>query len=85
MGIAFEVSSLWTVWRTDTLCLLFAGHSEACRFAKQHGHSTSSVEYAIEFDQDVTRLTGMLWALWCIMSFKVGGLLWCSPECRTWL
>lgn len=36
-------------------------------------------------DQDISTLKGVMIAAWLAMQVKAGGLMWASPECKTWL
>ena len=85
IGIASEAMANWRVPRTASLCLLFAGAAAAAGFAQQLGLTTGTVEYSCEVQQDVTTLGGLFFAAFQVLRMRPRGLLWCSPECRTWL
>ena len=44
-----------------------------------------SVDYATESCQDLTSLTGVLFAIWAVLQLGSDGILWACPECCTWL
>ena len=85
IGIVTSAMSTWSVNRGSSLCLLFAGASAAACHAQAMGLSTGTVEYSYEIQQDVTTLCGLFFAAFQVLRLDRRGLLWCSPECRTWL
>ena len=85
LELAQQASAKWVIYRSASLVLLFSGMGEAARFGQDWGLDTFTVERLDASDQDVTCLVGCLYAAYCVMKLLPNGLLWASPECRTWL
>lgn len=85
LNLVQQASAKWTISRSASLVLLFSGLGEAARFGQDWGLDTFTVERLDSSDQDVTSLVGCLYAAYCVMKLLPSGLMWASPECRTWL
>ena len=85
LRVVQKASAEWDVVRDTHSVLICAGKGGAAAKAAELGLTAWTLEIDDEADQDLTCMSGLLYAAWITMKLVVGGLLWSSPPCTTWL
>eukprot|EP00959_Pyramimonas_sp_CCMP1952_P186356 3896871-Pyramimonas_sp.AAC.1 len=67
------------------MALLFSGQAQAADIAAEKGMRCGTLDKADDECQDITAVSGLMFAMFLILSLKKRGLVWMSPECSTWL
>ena len=80
-----ELVHSWDVPRNTLMVLLFSGQGRAAHIAFENGYPASTFDIIDDTHQDITSPVGLLYAAFLVMSIVVGGTLWLSPSCSSWL
>ena len=80
-----ELVHSWDVPRNTLLVLLFSGQGRAAHIAVEAGWEAKTFDIIDDPHEDMTTPVGLCYAAFLVMSIVVGGTLWLSPACCSWL